>query len=161
MAPLAAFSMAILLYTYSITSINAAKRNAALHRAADGGQLDMRRESLRRHGVLEKPVGTSGLELFRDAGRGVDGGGTGGGESGGDDGDGTGNGSVESRGIASEVVESGRTRSAGAEASARGRTGNERSLEGWKGSAGVDLRAKGLPISVEGAGGGGGADGER
>lgn len=66
-APLAAFTMAILLYTYSVTAIGAAKRNAALHREADGGQLDMRRESLRRHGVLDKVEGTKGLELFRDA----------------------------------------------------------------------------------------------
>jgi len=59
--------MAGLLYTYSVTSIRAAKRNARLHREADGGQLDMRKESLRRHGVLEKVEGTSGLQLFRDA----------------------------------------------------------------------------------------------
>lgn len=66
-APIAAFTMAVLLYTYSVTSINAAKRNAALHRAADGGQLDMRRESLRRHGALGKVEGTKGVELFRHA----------------------------------------------------------------------------------------------
>lgn len=61
--------MAIILYTYSVTSIRAAKRNAKLHREADGGQLDMRRESLRRHGVLEQVRGTGGVELFRDASR--------------------------------------------------------------------------------------------
>ncbi|EXJ85318.1 hypothetical protein A1O3_05993 [Capronia epimyces CBS 606.96] len=59
--------MAGLLYTYSVTSIRAAKRNARLHREADGGQLDMRRESLRRHGVLDPVQGTGGVELFRDA----------------------------------------------------------------------------------------------
>lgn len=59
--------MAGLLYTYSVTSIRAAKRNAKLHREADGGQLDMRRESLRRHGVLEPVEGTSDFELLRDA----------------------------------------------------------------------------------------------
>lgn len=59
--------MACLLYTYSVTSIRAAKRNAKLHREADGGQLDMRRESLRRHGVLAQVEGTSGLQLFREA----------------------------------------------------------------------------------------------
>jgi hypothetical protein len=59
--------MACLLYTYSVTSIRAAKRNAKLHREADGGQLDMRRESLRRHGVLAQVEGTSGIQLFRDA----------------------------------------------------------------------------------------------
>lgn len=59
--------MAGLLYTYAVTSIRAAKRNAQLHREADGGQLDMRKESLRRHGVLEPVQGTSGLELFKNA----------------------------------------------------------------------------------------------
>lgn len=59
--------MAIILYTYSVTSIRAAKRNAQLHREADGGQVDMRKESLRRHGVLEKVEGTRGYQLFRDA----------------------------------------------------------------------------------------------
>ncbi|OAL20040.1 hypothetical protein AYO22_09190 [Fonsecaea multimorphosa] len=59
--------MAGLLYTYAITSIRAAKRNAKLHREADGGQLDMRRESLRRHGLLDPVEGTKGYELFRDA----------------------------------------------------------------------------------------------
>ena len=61
--------MACLLYTYSVTSIRAAKRNAKLHREADGGQLDMRRESLRRHGVLAQVEGTRGVQLFRDSGR--------------------------------------------------------------------------------------------
>lgn len=65
--PIAAFVMACLLYTYSVTSIRAAKRNAKLHREADGGQLDMRRESLRRHGVLDRVEGTGGMQLFRDA----------------------------------------------------------------------------------------------
>jgi hypothetical protein len=69
--------MALLLYTYAISSIRAAKRNAALHRAADGGQLDMRRESLRRHGALERVEGTRGLELFRGVSGGGDGGGGG------------------------------------------------------------------------------------
>ncbi|ETI22474.1 hypothetical protein G647_06549 [Cladophialophora carrionii CBS 160.54] len=66
-APIAAIVMAGLLYTYSVTSIRAAKRNAQLHREADGGQLDMRKESLRRHGVLDPVQGTSGIELFRSA----------------------------------------------------------------------------------------------
>lgn len=59
--------MAGILYTYSVTSIRAAKRNAQLHREADGGQVDMRKESLRRHGVLEKVEGTKGYELFRNS----------------------------------------------------------------------------------------------
>lgn len=66
-APLAAVIMAGLLYTYSVTSIRAAKRNAQLHREADGGQLDMRKESLRRHGALDRVEGTKGYELFRDS----------------------------------------------------------------------------------------------
>lgn len=59
--------MAGVLYTYAVTSVRAAKRNAQLHREADGGQVDMRKESLRRHGVLDKVEGTKGYELFRDA----------------------------------------------------------------------------------------------
>ena len=59
--------MAIVLYTYSVSSIRAAKRNAQLHREADGGQVDMRKESLRRHGLLKKVEGTKDYELFRDA----------------------------------------------------------------------------------------------
>lgn len=59
--------MAGLLYTYAVTSIRAAKRNAKLHREADGGQLDMRKESLRRHGFLEPVQGTSDIDLFRNA----------------------------------------------------------------------------------------------
>lgn len=62
-----------LLYTYGVTSIKAAKRNAKLHAEADGGQIDMRRESMRRHGVLEKVPGTSGVELFRNVGWGLKG----------------------------------------------------------------------------------------
>ena len=63
--------MALILYAYSVSSIRAAKRNAQLHREADGGQLDMRKESLRRHGVLEKVEGTTGYKLFRSAGKDV------------------------------------------------------------------------------------------
>lgn len=59
--------MAGILYTYAVTSIRAAKRNAQLHREADGGQVDMRKESLRRHGVLDRVEGTRGYELFRDS----------------------------------------------------------------------------------------------
>jgi hypothetical protein len=40
---------------YTRSSIHAAKRNAALHREADGGQISWRNESLRRHGVIEPP----------------------------------------------------------------------------------------------------------
>lgn len=54
-APIAAFTMAGLLYVYSRTSIKAAKRNAERHRVADGGQISWQNESLRRHGVLKRP----------------------------------------------------------------------------------------------------------
>ncbi|RMZ85093.1 hypothetical protein DV738_g109, partial [Chaetothyriales sp. CBS 135597] len=66
-APIAAFVMAGLLFTYAFTSIRAAKRNARLHRLADGGQVDMRKESLRQHGLADKVPGTTTYELFRDA----------------------------------------------------------------------------------------------
>jgi hypothetical protein len=55
-APLAAFTMAGLLFVYSRTSIQAAKRNAQKHREADGGQINWHNESLRRHGMLDPPV---------------------------------------------------------------------------------------------------------
>ncbi len=48
--------MATLLFVYSRTSIQAAKRNAQKHREADGGQINWHNESLRRHGKLESPV---------------------------------------------------------------------------------------------------------
>lgn len=53
--PIAAFTMATILFVYTRTSINAAKRNARLHREADGGQINWHNESLRRHGKLEPP----------------------------------------------------------------------------------------------------------
>ena len=57
--------MACLLFVYTRTSIQAAKRNAQQHREADGGQISWRNETLRRHGVMEKP-GDKGIvgELF-------------------------------------------------------------------------------------------------
>ncbi|KAF2093349.1 hypothetical protein NA57DRAFT_48399 [Rhizodiscina lignyota] len=53
-APLAAIVMAGLLFVYARTSIRAAKLNAQRHREADGGQIDWRNESRRRHGQEEK-----------------------------------------------------------------------------------------------------------
>lgn len=53
-APIAAFTMAGLLYVYTRSSIKAAKRNAERTRLADGGQINWRNESLRRHGALER-----------------------------------------------------------------------------------------------------------
>ena len=47
--------MACLLFVYARTSIQAAKRNAQIHREADGGQISWQNENLRRHGVLSKP----------------------------------------------------------------------------------------------------------
>jgi hypothetical protein len=48
--------MAGLLFVYTRTSIKAAKRNAQLHREADGGQINWQNENLRRHGMIEKPA---------------------------------------------------------------------------------------------------------
>lgn len=53
--PLAAFTMATLLFVYTRTSIQAAKRNAQRHRDADGGQINWHNENLRRHGRIETP----------------------------------------------------------------------------------------------------------
>jgi hypothetical protein len=47
--------MALLLFTYTRTSIRAAKQNAQKHREADGGQINWQNENLRRHGQLEAP----------------------------------------------------------------------------------------------------------
>ncbi|KAL6707970.1 hypothetical protein ACN47E_003644 [Coniothyrium glycines] len=54
MAPLAALTMAGILFVYARTSIRAAKLNAQKHREADGGQISWHKESLRRHGQIEK-----------------------------------------------------------------------------------------------------------
>jgi hypothetical protein len=54
MAPLAALTMAALLFVYTRTSIRAAKLNAQKHREADGGQISWHKESLRRHGQLDR-----------------------------------------------------------------------------------------------------------
>ncbi|KAH7085158.1 hypothetical protein BKA63DRAFT_12032 [Paraphoma chrysanthemicola] len=54
MAPLAALTMAGLLFVYARTSIRAAKLNAQRHREADGGQISWHKESMRRHGQLER-----------------------------------------------------------------------------------------------------------
>lgn len=54
--------MAGLLFVYTRTSIKAAKRNAERHRSADGGQINWRNESLRRHGALEKPEEQSSVK---------------------------------------------------------------------------------------------------
>ncbi|KAF1988089.1 hypothetical protein K402DRAFT_419928 [Aulographum hederae CBS 113979] len=53
-APLAALTMAGILFVYSRSSIRAAKQNAQKHREADGGQMNWLNESSRRHGLLEK-----------------------------------------------------------------------------------------------------------
>ncbi|TVY51320.1 hypothetical protein LCER1_G006239, partial [Lachnellula cervina] len=47
--------MATILFVYARLSIQAAKRNAHLHREADGGQISWHNESLRRHGKLDAP----------------------------------------------------------------------------------------------------------
>jgi hypothetical protein len=69
MAPLAAFTMAGLLFVYARTSIRAAKLNAQKHREADGGQISWHKESLRRHGQIERlddDRGTFGEALLGD-----------------------------------------------------------------------------------------------
>ncbi|KAI7189719.1 hypothetical protein KC343_g15167 [Hortaea werneckii] len=55
-APVAAFTMACILFVYARTSIRAAKENAQRHRDADsGGQgLDLYNEQRRRHGRAER-----------------------------------------------------------------------------------------------------------
>ncbi|TID15607.1 hypothetical protein E2P81_ATG07766 [Venturia nashicola] len=53
-APLAAFTMACILFVYARSSIHAARLNAQRHREADRGQVNWRNESMRRHGLLEK-----------------------------------------------------------------------------------------------------------
>ncbi|KAK8197882.1 hypothetical protein IWZ00DRAFT_498513 [Phyllosticta capitalensis] len=60
-APLAAFTMAGLLFIYARTSIRAAKLNAQKHREADGGQINWRNESARRHGQAEQLSSNSAL----------------------------------------------------------------------------------------------------
>ena len=54
MAPLAALTMAGLLFVYARTSIRAAKLNAQKHREADGGQISWHKESMRCHGTMER-----------------------------------------------------------------------------------------------------------
>ena len=114
--------MAGLLYTYAVTSIRAAKRNAQLHREADGGQLDMRKESLRRHGVLEPVQGTSGFELFKNA-------------------------KAESR-EESRMLSDKRAKSLGSDTKEESdipRTPNESTLKGYKGTAGLQRLKEGRP----------------
>jgi hypothetical protein len=69
-APAAAFTMAILLFVYTRTSIRAAKANAQRHRDADtGGEgLSLLNEHRRRHGMAKKVEGDGGgtiVELGR------------------------------------------------------------------------------------------------
>lgn len=53
--------MAGLLFIYARTSIRAAKLNAQKHREADGGQINWRNESARRHGQAEQLSSNSAL----------------------------------------------------------------------------------------------------
>ncbi|KAL1624519.1 hypothetical protein UCDDS831_g03113 [Diplodia seriata] len=62
MAPLAAVTMASLLFVYTRTSIRAAKLNAQKHREADGGQISWKNESLRRHGQADQVSESSMLK---------------------------------------------------------------------------------------------------
>lgn len=54
-APIVGLTMMGLFYLYARSSVHAAKRNAELHRAADGGQISWQNESARRHGTLNRP----------------------------------------------------------------------------------------------------------
>lgn len=63
-APLAAITMAGLLFVYARTSIRAAKLNAQRHREADGGQISWHNENLRRHGQLKRPEQGTIKDLF-------------------------------------------------------------------------------------------------
>jgi hypothetical protein len=65
MAPLAALTMAGLLFVYARTSIRAAKLNAQKHREADGGQISWHKESMRRHGTMDRIDDDRGT--FREA----------------------------------------------------------------------------------------------
>ncbi|KAK4496489.1 hypothetical protein PRZ48_012469 [Zasmidium cellare] len=70
-APAAAFTMALILFVYTRTSIRAAKANAQRHRDADtGGEgLSLLNEHRRRHGVQKGVEGSGGgtvVELGRE-----------------------------------------------------------------------------------------------
>lgn len=69
MAPAAAFTMALLLFVYTRTSIRAAKANAQRHRDVDSGGegLSLLNEHRRRHGMAKKVEGDGGtvVELGR------------------------------------------------------------------------------------------------
>ena len=66
-APLAAFTMAGLLFVYARTSIRAAKLNAQQKREADGGLINWRAEGLRRQGLIEGPEEKGVLRELKDA----------------------------------------------------------------------------------------------
>lgn len=54
MAPIAAFTMAGLVFLYTRSSIRAAKLDVQQRRAEGGGQIDWGRESQRNHGQIDK-----------------------------------------------------------------------------------------------------------
>lgn len=70
-APVAAFTMACILFVYARTSIRAAKANAQRHRDADSGGegLSLMNEHRRRHGLDKKldRGGNTVTELAREA----------------------------------------------------------------------------------------------
>ena len=66
-AAIGGVALSCIFYVYANTSVKAAKRNAERHRTADGGQINWRNESLRRHGALQKPEDEGFLrKLFTD-----------------------------------------------------------------------------------------------
>ena len=66
-APLAALTMAGLLFVYARASIRAAKLNAQQRRENDGGMISWRHESLRQHGLIESPEKKSIFTELKDA----------------------------------------------------------------------------------------------
>ena len=52
--PVAAFTMATILFVWNRSSIHAAKRNAKMVRESDGGQINWKNEDLRRHGQIKR-----------------------------------------------------------------------------------------------------------
>ncbi|KAF1810134.1 hypothetical protein P152DRAFT_460928 [Eremomyces bilateralis CBS 781.70] len=65
-APLAAFTMAGLLFFYARVSIRAAKLNAAKTREADGGEVNWRKVHMRNHGQIEEVEKPSVKEAIID-----------------------------------------------------------------------------------------------
>lgn len=64
MAPLAAFTMATLLFAYTRSSIRAAKLSVEKHKEQGGGKVNWAIESRRQHGQIEK---ISDIEVIKES----------------------------------------------------------------------------------------------